>query len=140
MNAGPPGRSRGEDGRSARDAAIGSSGAVSSCGPVLRTQAVSRARNYAEEALSLAPSEWVYHYLLGSIAFSTRQWQQARSSLETAVQLNPGAPEAHNALGEVWLERGDRERAIASFQRAAELDPKEQAYRLNLEAARRIRQ
>jgi hypothetical protein len=32
---------------------------------------------------------------------------------------------------------GDPKRAVASFQRAAELDPKQESYRLNLEAAKR---
>jgi len=95
------------------------------------------ARSYAQEAISLAPSEWLYHYLLGLVEKRERRWAPAASSLETAARLNPQAAEVHNALGEVALETGDRRHAIASFQRAAELKPGEQAYRLNLEAARR---
>jgi Flp pilus assembly protein TadD len=95
------------------------------------------ARNYAQEAISLAPSEWLYHYLLGLIEKRSGRWKQARSSLEVALRLNPSAAEAHNALGEVALRENDQKGAIASFRRAAELDPKEPAYRLNLEAASR---
>ena len=94
------------------------------------------ARSYAQEAISLAPSEWLYHYLLGLIEKRSGNWPQARSSLETAARLNGSAAEVHNALGEVALREGDRQRAIAGFQRATELDPKEQAYKLNLDAAR----
>jgi tetratricopeptide (TPR) repeat protein len=94
------------------------------------------ARSYAQEAISLAPSEWLYHYLLGLIEKGSGKWPQARSSLETAARLNGSAAEVQNALGEVALREGDRQRAIAAFQRAAELDPKEQAYKLNLDAAR----
>jgi len=35
------------------------------------------------------------------------------------------------------LQLNDRAQAVASFQRAVEFDPKEPAYRLNLDAARR---
>jgi tetratricopeptide (TPR) repeat protein len=95
------------------------------------------ARTYAEEAISLSPSEWLYHYLLGLIETRSKQWKQARTSLEVAAQLNPPAAEVQNALGQEALGEGDATRAIASFERATELDPKEQAYRTNLESARR---
>jgi tetratricopeptide (TPR) repeat protein len=95
------------------------------------------ARNYAQEAISLAPSEWLYHYLLGLVEKSSERWQPAQSSLEIAVRLNSSAAEAHNALGEVALRQNDPLRALASFQRAVELDPQQPAYRSNLEAARR---
>lgn len=96
-----------------------------------------KARGYAEEAISLAPAEWLYRYLLGLIETRVNRWQQAEVSLRFAAQLNPSAAEVHNALGQVALGEGDPERAAASFLRAAELDPKEAAYRSNLEAARR---
>jgi len=94
------------------------------------------ARNYAQEAASLAPSEWLYHYLLGLVEKSVKHWQQARSSLETAIELKPSAAEAYNALGEVVLAEGDSKRALDCFQRAVGLDGKQAAYRENLKAAR----
>ena len=95
------------------------------------------ARNYAEEAISLSPSEWLYHYLLGLIETRSKRWQQARASLQLAAQLNPSAAEIQNSLGQEALGEGDAKRAITSFERAVELDPKEQAYRTNLESVRR---
>jgi len=95
------------------------------------------ARNYAEEAISLSPSEWLYHYLLGLIETRSKRWQQARASLQLAAQLNPSAAEIQNALGQEALGEGDSKRAITSFERAVELDPKEQTYRANLESVRR---
>jgi tetratricopeptide (TPR) repeat protein len=56
------------------------------------------ARTYAEEAISLAPTEWLYHYLLGLIETRSRRWVQAQSSLETALRLNPSSADVHNAL------------------------------------------
>ena len=56
------------------------------------------ARNYAQEAISLAPTEWLYHYLLGLVENAAGRSQAARASLETAVKLNPGADEARSAL------------------------------------------
>ena len=95
------------------------------------------ARNYAEEAVSLAPSVWLYHYLLGLTELHSGRLQQALSSLGVAVKLNPSAAEVHNALGQVALKQNDLKRAIESFRRATELDPQQPAYRLNLEAASR---
>jgi tetratricopeptide (TPR) repeat protein len=60
-----------------------------------------QARPYAEEAIALAPTEWLYHYLLGLIEKASEHWQAAQKSLEVAAQLNPSAAEVRDALGEV---------------------------------------
>src|SRR5207247_1166837 len=65
------------------------------------------AQNYVQEAISLAPSEWLYHYLAGLIAKSSGRWPQARNSLETAARLNSKAAEVQNALGEVAQHEGE---------------------------------
>jgi Flp pilus assembly protein TadD len=96
-----------------------------------------QARSYAQEAVSLKPPEWLYHYLLGLIEKRSRLWAQARSCFETASRLNPSAAEVHNALGELALTEGNTPQAIQSFERATQLDPKEEAYRINLDSARR---
>ena len=95
------------------------------------------AQAYAQEASSLAPSEWLYHYLSGLIAAGAGKWPQARRHLETAARLNSSAAEIQNALGEAAQHEGDLRGAVAAFQRAVELKPEEPAYRLNLEAARK---
>ena len=59
------------------------------------------ARNYAEEAISLAPSKWLNHYLLGLIEIKNKSWPQARASLQIAAKLNPSAAEVQTALKEV---------------------------------------
>jgi tetratricopeptide (TPR) repeat protein len=95
------------------------------------------ARSYAEEAISLSPSEWLYHYLLGLIETQSKRWAQAQESLETALGLNPSSANLCNALGQVALGQGDPKRAVANFERATKLDPGQESYRLNLEAAKR---
>jgi len=79
------------------------------------------ARNYAQEALSLAPSEWLYHFLLGMIDKDSGHMQQAQKSLVVAARLNPNAAEVQNALGQVTLSENDTTQAIGYFQRAAQL-------------------
>jgi len=56
------------------------------------------ARSYVEEAISLSPSEWIYHYLLGLIETRSRRWAQAQSSLGTALRLNPSSADVQSAL------------------------------------------
>lgn len=94
------------------------------------------ARGFAQEAVALAPSEWLYHYLSGLIAKGSEKWTEARSSLETAARLNASAAEVQNALGQVAQHDGDHFGAIAAFERAVRLNPAEPTYRTNLEAAR----
>ena len=103
-------------------------------------QQYTAARQHAANAIAIAPSEWLYHFLLGLIDKSLGDLQQAEGSLETALRLNPTAAPVHNALGELALARNDAHRAVASFQRASELDSQQPAYRSNLEAARAAEQ
>lgn len=96
-----------------------------------------KARSAIEEALALAPSEWVYHLLAGLIAGRSGELETARRSLTVAIRLNPAAADGHNALGEVALRLGDSATAEASFLKATQLDPTRAEYRTNLENARK---
>jgi tetratricopeptide (TPR) repeat protein len=95
------------------------------------------AHDAIEEAIALAPSEWVYRLLAGLIEGRSGELEEARRSLSVAVRLNPAAADAHNALGEVSLRLGDVTTAEASFRRATELDPASAVFRANLETARK---
>jgi tetratricopeptide (TPR) repeat protein len=99
-------------------------------------QQLDPAREYVQAAISISPSVWLHHYLLGLIESKSARWDDARRSLETAAQLNPAGAEIHDALGTVLLEQGNAKRAVASFERAHQLAPREEAYRRNLETAR----
>jgi tetratricopeptide (TPR) repeat protein len=90
-----------------------------------------------QAAIDLAPSEWLYHYLLGLIQKDISQAAQARASFEKAIRLNPNAADAHNQIGSLDLQEKKMKRAIESFERAIELDPRQPAFRLNLAAAYR---
>lgn len=59
------------------------------------------AREYVRAAISISPSTWLYHYLLGLIEKSSARWIDARESLNTAQQLNPSAAEVLNALADL---------------------------------------
>ena len=60
-----------------------------------------KAREAIQEAVAIAPSEWIYHFLLGLIEGRSGRLAQSRASLEVALRLNPGAADARAALAEV---------------------------------------
>lgn len=101
------------------------------------TQQHEIAGRYAREAIALAPSEWLYHYLLGLVEKSSGRLEAAGDSFQIAVRLNPSAAEAFNQLGNMAMGRRDFSEAIRYFEKATALDSREPAYRLNLEAAQR---
>jgi len=101
------------------------------------TRQYESALRYAQAAISAAPSEWLYHYLLGLIQKSSGELASAHKSLETAVRLNPLAADAFNQLGDLAMRGKDFEEAIRNFESAARLEPHVMAYRLNLQAAQR---
>jgi tetratricopeptide (TPR) repeat protein len=93
------------------------------------------AREYAQAAISISPSTWLYHYLLGLVERRTNRLQEARASLETAAILQGSEAPVFNALGEVLLQSNDRKAAIEAFRKAVQLAPGDSAYRQNLDSA-----
>lgn len=94
------------------------------------------AREYVQAAISISPSTWLYHYLLGLVEQSSRRFADAKSSLETAAKLEPNEAPVFNALGEVLLEMGERPAAVAAFEKAVKLAPNEANFRRNLDRAK----
>jgi superkiller protein 3 len=94
------------------------------------------AREYVQAAISISPSTWLYHYLLGLVERSTNHLADARASLETAAKLQSTEAPVFNALGEVLMEQGERQAAIAAFEQAVKIAPGEAAFRQNLESAK----
>jgi Tfp pilus assembly protein PilF len=99
-------------------------------------QQFDKAREYASQAIRIAPSEWLYHFLLGSIEKGAGNAEKAQQSFDTAAQLNPRAAPVQNALGELALNRREWKQAVVNFERASQLEPQESLYRQNLETAR----
>jgi superkiller protein 3 len=95
------------------------------------------AREYVQAAISISPSTWLYHYLLGLVEQRTKHLPDARASLEIAAKLQPTEAPVFNALGQVLLEQGDRNGAVAAFEKAVKLAPDDTAFRINLDSARR---
>ena len=96
------------------------------------------ARLQVSEAILLAPSEWLYHYLLGLVEQADGNFDRARESLETAVRLNPSAVDALNRLGNLAMARQDYTEAVRQFKKASQLKPRERAYQQNLKTAERL--
>lgn len=59
------------------------------------------ARTHIEAAVHIAPSQWLYHYLLGLVNSSLGNRQAARESLTTALRLNPSSEPVNAALREL---------------------------------------
>lgn len=93
------------------------------------------ARGEAQQAIFLAPSEWMYHYLLALIEESDGRPQSAVKSLEAVTRLNPAFADAFNRLGNLAVARQDYLEAIRQYRKAVQLSPDEKAYALNLAAA-----
>lgn len=95
------------------------------------------AREYAQAAISISPSTWLYHYLLGLVERSSNHLAEAKLSLETAAKLGPTEAPVFNALGEVLLEQGNKPGAIENFRQAVKLAPQNSIFLQNLKFASR---
>jgi tetratricopeptide (TPR) repeat protein len=59
------------------------------------------ARACAQKAIQLAPSEWVYHFLLGLTEADSGHLPESLHSLEIAARLNPSGSDIQSALEKV---------------------------------------
>lgn len=90
-------------------------------------------------AIEIAPSQWTFHYLLGLIETGMGSLEAASASLNTALRLNPSTAEVINALGNVSMRKQDYSEAFRHFEHASALESAQPAYRLNMDAARELR-
>ncbi|MBY0503507.1 MAG: tetratricopeptide repeat protein [Bryobacteraceae bacterium] len=93
------------------------------------------AREYVQAAISITPTTWLYHYLLGLVEKSANRLPEAQASLELATRLSGAEAPVFNALGEVRLLQGARAAAQQAFEKACALAPNEESYRQNLAKA-----
>ncbi len=93
------------------------------------------ARGHVQQAIFLAPSEWMYHYLLALVEESEGKTGAEKQSLDAVVKLNPSFADAFNRLGNVAVANRDYAEAIRNYRKAIQLEPGEKAYRLNLATA-----
>jgi tetratricopeptide (TPR) repeat protein len=76
-----------------------------------------------EEILRLQPNSFGALYMLGLVAFQTRQAQRGVELTRRAIGLNPNVAEAHNNLANGLIEIGRPEEALTSFGKAIALKP-----------------
>ncbi|HWC16443.1 MAG TPA: tetratricopeptide repeat protein [Terriglobales bacterium] len=91
---------------------------------LLRTAEYRKGLKYAQEAISLAPNNFVAHVACGRLWLAIGKTDQALSELRIAVRLAPGSPDAHFALSRALTEAGLRteaEHERAEFERLQKL-------------------
>jgi adenylate cyclase len=87
-------------------------------------QALQRAHDLAQTALSLEESNGSAHTLLGEVYVRLRQYDLAASELRRAIELNPNDARSYNTLGSVMLYSGRTDNAIKSLEAALRFDPR----------------
>lgn len=82
----------------------------------IRTGDQKRAAAQINELLKTNPDNASGHYLLGSIAFDNKQWDEAISRFRRTLELNPAIEQAHFDLASAYLSSGDGHNAITSLR------------------------
>ena len=83
----------------------------------------SRARSYAQLALTLDPNSSEAHAALGLIDMDGKNLNSAIGELQRAIALDPANGPAHEWYGVALIQQGDLRTAFAQLQVAGELDP-----------------
>jgi tetratricopeptide (TPR) repeat protein len=87
-------------------------------------------------AIQLNPFEAEYFFVLAR-CLERSDPQGATDAVSKAISLNGRVADFHNLLGNLYAAKGDYSRATQSYRRAVDLEPKNEAFRMNLSAARR---
>ncbi len=76
-----------------------------------------------QQAVKLAPDDWLLTMQLGAHYLDDGQWTQAGDQFRHAIELVPDNPRAYNNLGLVYRGLGKLDDSAAAFQKAIDLEP-----------------
>jgi tetratricopeptide (TPR) repeat protein len=94
-------------------------------GDVLLTsrQHLDLAETHLKKAITTAPDNHHYHYLLGFACSVGEQWPEATRALKKAIALSPGNSEYERCLGWAMFNGGDETEGLDHLNSALELAP-----------------
>ena len=75
------------------------------------------------EAIELAPSESIPHYLYGRELFILGRRDEALAELQRAAALDPLSVRALSELGRLYAVQGEHEKAMVEWTKAVEIEP-----------------
>lgn len=87
------------------------------------------------EALRIRPDEPSYHFDLGSVYESDRQWQPALNSYEQAARIAPHVPMFRVAVASVYLQNDMAPKALPILEQAIKEDPNDESFQFYLAIA-----
>ncbi len=87
------------------------------------SEALDRAHDLAQQALSLEKSNYAAHRLLGMVYIKWTQYDLAIRELERALELNPNDADSYDVIGAARLYTGQPQSAIEALQTALRFNP-----------------
>jgi tetratricopeptide (TPR) repeat protein len=89
----------------------------------LTTRRLNLAERHLKKAITAAPGNPHYHYLMGFTYSVKEQWTKAVTEFRKAIRLDPGKSEYERGLGWAIFNGGNRTEGIGHLYRALELSP-----------------
>ena len=84
---------------------------------------INEAKEICEEILKSEPNNFNAYYLLGVIAFQTKNYIKSDDLISKAIEINPKNSEFYNFKGIALIHINKFEEAIESWTKAIEIDP-----------------
>lgn len=85
-----------------------------------------------QEAISLSPNNWAYHFNLGLAYKKLNRLAEAREAFSRAVELNPDSFSANKEMGELLARESEFEAAAGYYRKATNLSPNDPDAHYNL--------
>jgi adenylate cyclase len=86
-------------------------------------EALRRARELAQQAVVLGPSDYDNQWSLGAAYIYSREYEKGMSAYERAIELNPNSPDLLVDMADALVYVGRPQDAVANVERAMRLNP-----------------
>ncbi len=107
-------------------------------GSAERTEHLEKAQNYAQRALSIAPSRPEPRLALARVHFAHMEYGEAIEHLKKALASAPSNADAHDEMGRILREVGPLDTAVRHIETALELNPQMYRARFGLAQAKAL--
>ena len=83
-----------------------------------------QAARYYQQAIEIAPQQFLYYYNLGEVQIKLDCWQEALKSYQQAAQLEPNNANIQHNLGEIYSHEVAWQDAVKAYQKAIAIGTK----------------
>lgn len=110
------------------------------CALFIKLREHTNAIKYAETALKIDESDYIFDFLIGTALMDSKKFEEAIVPLNKALEKEPDKPEILNSLGTCYMALGNADKAIEIYNKVLQINPDNAVAYFNLGSVYQIKQ